>query len=137
MALPRASLILIVYGLILAGSGITGFAQSGFSPKAKSGLFIGGGSCVIIIALALLHALSNPRVSTIALRVAYVLTVVFTGVFGWRASKAYGGGPEKSYVFNLLVVMGIASFFTLVALVALPSSNQPESTTPISEKKKS
>jgi len=98
------------YAGFLLLCGVLGFAMAGFDSKAKSSLFMGGGSAAAVAACAYLIRNQQLRVAEKAFKAAIALPIIFAGTFVWRASKIVDA-PHKQYLFYLLSFMALGSVF--------------------------
>ncbi len=101
--------ILIGYGAFLMLCGVAGWAAAGFTAKAKTAIASGSATGLLMIVLGILALKLHPAGSRAATWTAAVFALLFTGVFTWRASVAWGSLPEKLYVAVLLSAMAAAS----------------------------
>jgi len=109
--------ILIGYGTFLIVCGVVGWVAAGFTANARTAIVAGSATGLLMITLGILALKLPPAGSRAAIWAAAVFALLFTGVFTWRASIAWGGLPEKLYVAVLLSTMALASVVTAALTV--------------------
>lgn len=109
--------ILIGYGAFLMVCGVAGWAAAGFTAKATTAIASGSATGLLMIALGFLVLKLQPAGSRGVTWAAAVFALLFTGVFTWRASIAWGNLPEKLYLAVLLSAMALASMVTVALMV--------------------
>lgn len=97
------SSVFMLYGLVLAGSGLYGFMATG----AKSALISGGVSGILMLIVGFLN-----KPGSIFKGIGTLMTVLLTGVFVWRMMIAMPD-PAKATATMLLGVMAAAGFLVL------------------------
>jgi hypothetical protein len=115
---------MIVYAAFLAGCGFLAFAMSGFAANARTALFVGFGTAVVMVMCGLLAGVikKNRSAGMIGIHVGLILPLIFAGLFGWRAFKAYAD-PAKLYLAIILAIMALGSVLVFGLLLrARPKS---------------
>ena len=117
--------VLFGHGLFLAGCGLYGAAQNGFTPKVMHSAYAGIGSCAALSVSAALSVGGTKKLYMIGVHIGLLLQVVFTGVFAMQTYKSWGV-EEKADRLPLFIVMTAGSIAALGLMKALkPKKKKP------------
>jgi hypothetical protein len=114
----KSPAILFAYAAFLAACGFAAFAMSGFAANARTALIVGFGTAVVIAVCAALAGMihKNRAAGMIGIHVGLILPLIFAGLFGWRAYKAYAD-PAKLYLAVILAIMALGSVMVFALLL--------------------
>lgn len=89
----RSPKIFFAYAIFLAAAGIGAWAASGFSEAARTAVISGVGSGTLVLVCGVFASMYNrkPKLASVGIHVGMLLTLMFAGVFLWRAFEAYTG----------------------------------------------
>ena len=109
-SLMPTPVIMFTYAVFLAACGFAAFAMAGFASNAKTALIVGCGTAAVMIICGLLAGIikKNRTAGMIGIHAGLLLPLIFAGLFGWRAYKAYAD-PAKLYLAIILAIMALGS----------------------------
>lgn len=117
--MSRRVFYMIGFGVFLACSGVLGWAAAGFTLKAKTALLSGAVCGSLMIGCAWLVLRDRAWLARVGDVGGTILPLLFSGVFAWRATIAWGawlGGEPKFFVAILLSTMAAVGLVTFNAL---------------------
>jgi hypothetical protein len=120
VAMPTP-ILMVVYVAFLATCGVVAFAMSGFASNARTSLIVGFGTAAVMVTCGWLASMikRNKAAGMIGIHVGLILPLIFAGLFGWRAYKAYAdpsGG--KLYLATILSIMALGSILAFGLLLS-------------------
>lgn len=112
-------LIMYLYALFLTACGFAAFALSGFASTARTALIVGFGTAVVMAICGLLAGMisKSKAMGMVGIHVGLILPLIFAGLFGWRAYKAYAD-PAKLYLAIILAIMALGSVIVFGLLLS-------------------
>ena len=120
--MPKYSKVMIGFGAFLIICGLLGWASAGFEAKARTAVYSGGATGILMIGMGFMAASPKRALKMIGIHLGIIFPLVFAGVFIWRASlgwSAYLAGEPKLATAALISLMAAASLVTFVTVLRM------------------